>query len=69
MHFTQFSVKVNLQLSPTMPHRQTREKGVQIQSFLIAVLDGMSGQFRPTAAHSVTKALSDLGISNEKAIM
>ena len=52
-----------------MPHRQTREKGVQIQSFLIAVLDGMSGQFRPTAAHSVTKALSDLGISNEKAIM
>jgi len=40
-----------------MPQRQTREEEVQIHSFLIAVLDGMSGQLRPTATHSVSKAL------------
>jgi hypothetical protein len=57
MHFSPFSVKVNLQLSLSMPQRQTREEEVQIHSFLIALLDGMSGQLLPTAAHSLTKAL------------
>ena len=34
-----------------------REEEVQIHSFLIALLDEMSGQLRPTPAHSETKAL------------
>jgi len=40
-----------------MAQRQTREEEEQIHSFLIPPLDGMSGQLRPTAAHSVTKEL------------